>query len=371
MGMPNKGVAVSGKTELAEGGGGAGAGVPSKDRCAVRNKLKKGGQMYCGFMTGKYDQGRGVNSLYPGRCTIFVSSRNITIQGPFNNPYEQDPNDHHNTPYIGTAHWKKGKAYKFHGMTNYPCKINIEAGCAPEPEEMCEESSQSHSDCQAACSELTSDSGCYDPCVMDCCATGNSDPEYLESHMMGCYVSGCLAGLPGPCTIYEAEDARADATSLKGDNLLTTRGNPPSPVRVSTSGFTGAGWMMYPQRQSYLEWTVPSAEMTKATVKFRYAHGKSCSAGRQCWKDRRWYCSESQRHFLLTVNGADVHTFVLECTRGWVDTPSITLTLEAGSNILRLAYWVARNPSSNPSDTGIDSMTVCVSQSCSTQSVDA
>ena len=170
--------------------------------------------MYCGYVTGeKMDYALGSNHPYPGRCTIFVSEgKNISITGPFvTGPKFGSPGDyyHHNTPLRSSVTTKNAGPMDKYGMSNYPCKINIEDGseCAPEPDEMCSTSNQTFSDCEAACYTLKNSSGCYDPCVMDCCTTGNSDPNYLESHMAECEVDECLAGIPGDCTTYKAEDA--------------------------------------------------------------------------------------------------------------------------------------------------------------------
>ena len=91
LGMPIKGVSVSGVLETAgvDAGNGGGAGVGrmnNKNMCSVRKKLKNGGQMYCAYIMGKYSSyglGAKGDHPYPGRCTMFVSSSNITVTGPF------------------------------------------------------------------------------------------------------------------------------------------------------------------------------------------------------------------------------------------------------------------------------------------------
>ena len=96
-GMPHRGLAMSGTLEQARmveeearvaaglevvEGGGNGVKKTGKNRCAIRNKLKKGGQMYCGYTTGKYSSyALGSNHPYSGRCALCVSSKNILNPG--------------------------------------------------------------------------------------------------------------------------------------------------------------------------------------------------------------------------------------------------------------------------------------------------
>ena len=266
-------------------------------------------------------------------------------------------------------------------MSNYPCKINIEegTGCAPEPDEMCGESSQSLSDCQAACSALMSSSGCYDPCVMDCCIMGNSDPDYLEGHMMGCHVDECASGIPGPCTTYEAEDVTTLAESTWpcnspqcGKMYLEPRPGQALQYLIEGGdngyfgdGYTGTGYYFATYKgyeHRFLEWKLPLAEATMATVTFRYWHT------RYTWK------AASAREANVIVNGADVKVngadgFVWTAENpdsplGWRNSSSVTFPLNTGDNTVRLK--VGKDPEWH-GRTGIDSMTVCVLAPCAPQ----
>lgn len=112
----------------------------------------------------------------------------------------------------------------------------------------------------------------------------------------------------GQTVIYEAENA----TLYRGiaDNIH--------------SGFSGSGFADFENvSESYIEWTVNQAVAGNATATFRYANGTTAN-----------------RPVAISVNGNVVNSsLAFNGTGGWASwgTQSITLSLNAGTNVIRAA----------------------------------
>ena len=148
------------------------------NRCSAREKLANGGQIYCGYKTGRYTTATtGIGDLdayhasgktqihptYSGRCNVFVSDGLMRTVGPFGQG--PDGGDGGSAgPYLN---------YVLSANDGIATGTGIDGLCAPDESSMCAGSGVSLSDAQTACSAAF-DAGTDESsnCVYDVCVDG-------------------------------------------------------------------------------------------------------------------------------------------------------------------------------------------------------
>ena len=187
--------------------------------CRARKLLANGGELHCGYKTGKWTSyTNGLDSPYYGRrCNVFVSPGELQTVGPW---AAANGDTHSAGPYAN-----------FH-MTDHACASAAVQLCAPTGKELCDDSGTSMSDAQAACVLFNGTSPAFEDCIYCVCATGNDgcgDDEGPHDWGEALIGPGFPSWPPAPPLVPSASTGsprqpspRPSSTAEEGDHAMRT-----------------------------------------------------------------------------------------------------------------------------------------------------
>ena len=197
--------------------------------CTARELLQNGGKIYCGYKTGGRTYVTGRNAPNPSRCNVFISAAEMRTVGPFDG---SDPGMSRSSgPYL---------RYHLSEADGLSTGSGLDGTCAPDVEDVCEDSTVTYEAAFAACSRSFDNStddheACINAICLEGCIECQLDPDDDDPGPLvtGSYVPPAIAGDITSTSWFPTASASSGNTAVQYIPL------PSTPIKISFPVETG------------------------------------------------------------------------------------------------------------------------------------